>query len=90
LFSSFAGAIIGGVALTGGRGKISGVFGGILLLGILEWFSLGCCYLDQYLPSKMEGNCSGSINKYRRTDIGERRRKTYLIKITILSYCIKK
>jgi ribose/xylose/arabinose/galactoside ABC-type transport system permease subunit len=36
LFSSFAGAIIGGVALTGGRGKISGVFGGILLLGILE------------------------------------------------------
>jgi len=36
LFSTFAGAIIGGVALSGGKGKISGIFGGILLLGIVE------------------------------------------------------
>lgn len=36
LFLTFAGAIIGGVALTGGRGRISGVMGGIVLLGIVE------------------------------------------------------
>jgi ribose/xylose/arabinose/galactoside ABC-type transport system permease subunit len=36
LFLTFAGAIIGGVALDGGRGKVSGIFGGILLLGIMQ------------------------------------------------------
>jgi len=36
LFLSFAGAIIGGVSIKGGYGKISNVFGGILLLGIIE------------------------------------------------------
>jgi ribose/xylose/arabinose/galactoside ABC-type transport system permease subunit len=36
LFLTFAGAIIGGVALDGGRGKITGVLGGILLLGIVQ------------------------------------------------------
>ena len=36
LFSTFAGAIIGGVSLDGGKGKVSGIFGGILLLGIVE------------------------------------------------------
>lgn len=36
LFLTFAGAIIGGVAISGGRGKVSGVLGGIVLLGILE------------------------------------------------------
>jgi ribose/xylose/arabinose/galactoside ABC-type transport system permease subunit len=36
LFLTFAGAIIGGVALAGGRGKVSGIFGGIMLLGIMQ------------------------------------------------------
>jgi simple sugar transport system permease protein len=36
LFLTFAGAIIGGVALDGGRGKVSGIFGGIILLGIMQ------------------------------------------------------
>lgn len=36
LMFTFAGAIIGGVSIKGGSGKISGVVGGILLLGILE------------------------------------------------------
>ncbi len=36
LFLTFAGAIIGGVALDGGRGKVSGIFGGIMLLGIMQ------------------------------------------------------
>lgn len=36
LFLTFAGAILGGVAITGGSGKISGVFGGIVFLGIME------------------------------------------------------
>ena len=36
LFFVFAGAVMGGVSLSGGKGKISGVFGGILLLGIIE------------------------------------------------------
>ena len=36
LFFVFAGAVIGGVSLSGGKGKISGVFGGIILLGIIE------------------------------------------------------
>ena len=35
LFKSFAAAVIGGVALGGGRGKISGVFGGLLLMGTI-------------------------------------------------------
>ena len=35
LFTSFAAAVIGGVALGGGRGKISGVFGGLLLMGTI-------------------------------------------------------
>jgi len=36
LLFTFAGAILGGVSLKGGIGKISGVVGGILLLGVLE------------------------------------------------------
>ncbi|NLS45428.1 MAG: ABC transporter permease [Firmicutes bacterium] len=36
LFLTFAGAILGGVAIAGGSGKISGVFGGIVFLGIME------------------------------------------------------
>jgi len=36
IFLAFAGTIIGGVALTGGSGKVSGVLGGILLIGILD------------------------------------------------------
>lgn len=36
LFLTFAGAILGGVAITGGSGRVSGVFGGIVFLGIME------------------------------------------------------
>jgi len=36
LFMTFAGAILGGVAISGGSGKISGIFGGIVFLGILQ------------------------------------------------------
>ncbi|MCY3663656.1 MAG: ABC transporter permease [bacterium] len=35
LFTSFAAAVIGGVSLGGGRGKIFGVFGGLLLMGTI-------------------------------------------------------
>lgn len=36
LFPAFAAAVIGGVDLFGGRGKISGALGGVLLLGIIQ------------------------------------------------------
>lgn len=36
LFMTFAGAILGGVAISGGSGKLSGIFGGIVFLGIME------------------------------------------------------
>jgi ribose/xylose/arabinose/galactoside ABC-type transport system permease subunit len=38
LFPSFAGAIIGGISLQGGRGSIINSVGGALLLGIIEAF----------------------------------------------------
>lgn len=36
VFPAFAGAIIGGISLFGGRGKLLGAFGGVLLLAVLE------------------------------------------------------
>lgn len=36
IFTFFAGAIIGGVSLRGGRGKVSGMIGGVLFLGIVS------------------------------------------------------
>jgi ribose/xylose/arabinose/galactoside ABC-type transport system permease subunit len=36
LFLTFAGAILGGVAIAGGSGRTSGIFGGIVFLGIME------------------------------------------------------
>lgn len=36
IFLAFAGTIIGGIALSGGHGKTSGVVGGILLIGIID------------------------------------------------------
>jgi ribose/xylose/arabinose/galactoside ABC-type transport system permease subunit len=36
IFNAFAGAIIGGVSLKGGKGGIIGAFGGVLMLGILD------------------------------------------------------
>lgn len=36
LFTAFAGAVIGGISLSGGRGKISGAVGGILLVGTID------------------------------------------------------
>ncbi len=36
LFTAFAGAVIGGISLSGGRGKLSGAVGGILLVGTIE------------------------------------------------------
>ncbi len=36
IFNAFAGAIIGGISLRGGRGRITGAMGGVILLGILE------------------------------------------------------
>lgn len=36
LFPAFAGAVIGGVSLYGGRGNITGALGGVLLLGLIQ------------------------------------------------------
>lgn len=36
IFNAFAGAIIGGISLRGGRGSILGALGGVFLLGILD------------------------------------------------------
>lgn len=36
LFPAFAAAVIGGISLFGGRGKITGAIGGVLLLGTVE------------------------------------------------------
>lgn len=36
VFQAFAGAVIGGISLFGGRGKVSGALGGVILLGIIE------------------------------------------------------
>lgn len=36
LFPAFAAAVIGGISLFGGRGKISGALGGVILLGTVE------------------------------------------------------
>lgn len=36
LFPAFAGAIIGGVSLFGGRGNVTGALGGVLLLGLIQ------------------------------------------------------
>jgi len=68
LFLTFAGAIIGGVALDGGRGKVSGIFGGILLLGIMQIGltilktpqrgGADSCHTFKYLSNQTEGLCS--------------------------------
>jgi ribose/xylose/arabinose/galactoside ABC-type transport system permease subunit len=36
VFPAFAAAVIGGVSLFGGRGKVSGALGGVLLLGVIQ------------------------------------------------------
>ena len=36
VFPAFAAAVIGGISLFGGRGKISGALGGVILLGIIQ------------------------------------------------------
>ena len=36
IFLAFAGAIIGGVSLTGGRGSVIGALGGVLLMGVID------------------------------------------------------
>lgn len=36
IISAFAGAVLGGISLRGGRGSIMGALGGVILLGILE------------------------------------------------------
>ena len=36
LFTAFAGAVIGGISLSGGRGRLSGAVGGILLVGTID------------------------------------------------------
>ncbi len=36
LFPAFAAAVIGGISLFGGRGKITGALGGVLLLGVIQ------------------------------------------------------
>jgi len=33
---TFAGAILGGASMTGGKGKVFGIFGGVLLLGLID------------------------------------------------------
>ncbi len=56
LFMTFAGAILGGVAIAGGSGKVSGIFGGILFLGIL---SIGLTMLDS--PATWREGITGII-----------------------------
>lgn len=36
IFNAFAGAIIGGISLRGGRGSLMGALGGVIMLGILD------------------------------------------------------
>lgn len=36
VFQAFAGAVIGGISLFGGRGKVSGALGGVILLALIE------------------------------------------------------
>jgi len=36
VFMAFAAAVLGGISLTGGRGKIANVFGGVILLGAIS------------------------------------------------------
>jgi ribose/xylose/arabinose/galactoside ABC-type transport system permease subunit len=36
VFPAFAGAVVGGISLYGGRGKISGALGGVLLLALIQ------------------------------------------------------
>jgi ribose/xylose/arabinose/galactoside ABC-type transport system permease subunit len=48
VFKSFAGAIIGGVSLKGGIGKVSGMLGGVLLLGVID-NSLNLIGMNVYL-----------------------------------------
>lgn len=36
VFMAFAGAVLGGIALEGGRGSVIGALGGVVLLGVLE------------------------------------------------------
>jgi simple sugar transport system permease protein len=36
IFDFFAGSILGGVSLTGGRGKVSGMIGGVIFLGMVS------------------------------------------------------
>jgi ribose/xylose/arabinose/galactoside ABC-type transport system permease subunit len=36
LFPAFAAAVIGGISLFGGRGKIAGALGGVILLGVIQ------------------------------------------------------
>jgi len=36
VFPAFAAAVIGGISLFGGRGKVSGALGGVLLLGVIQ------------------------------------------------------
>ncbi|MFZ9095369.1 MAG: hypothetical protein ACO22O_11555, partial [bacterium] len=36
IFSAFAAAVIGGVSLGGGRGTITGVLSGVLLIGVIN------------------------------------------------------
>ncbi|MFB6087520.1 MAG: ABC transporter permease, partial [Haloarculaceae archaeon] len=36
VFQAFAAAVIGGVSLFGGRGKITGALGGVILLGLIQ------------------------------------------------------
>ena len=56
IFLAFAGTIIGGVALTGGQGKVSGVLGGILIIGILE---IGLSTLR--IPAHWRGMINGIV-----------------------------
>jgi ribose/xylose/arabinose/galactoside ABC-type transport system permease subunit len=36
VFQAFAGAVIGGISLFGGRGKITGALGGVILIQIVQ------------------------------------------------------
>lgn len=56
IFLAFAGTIIGGVALTGGQGKVTGVLGGILLIGILD---IGLSTLR--IPAHWRGMINGIV-----------------------------
>lgn len=67
IFLSFAGAIIGGTSLHGGRGKIQGMLGGVLFITMVD-IGLQTINMDSFLRMAMRGLLilvAVLVNRYR-------------------------